>query len=261
MGLPRPCFSYPVPVWPTDRPLGATFRFMEERDPLPAVKPLMAGERIALFRPDIAPLEREDLPFTRELERRRSLLDYSLTPLSFEQLGAFLFRSCRVQGMTDADPARRIHYQSTHRPTPSGGAMHGLEIYPVVNACGGIDSGLYHYAPQAHELEKLSEPGEFTEKLLDQACMASNLRNEPGVLFVVTARFQWSAWKYESIAYALMLKDLGALYQTFYLVANAMNLAPCALGVGDSDLVARASGLEYYAETSVGEFLLGSGMD
>jgi len=37
-----------------------------------------------------------------------------------------------------------------------------------------------------------------------------------------------------------------------------MNLAPCALGAGDSDLFARAAGLDYYAETSVGEFLLGT---
>jgi hypothetical protein len=38
----------------------------------------------------------------------------------------------------------------------------------------------------------------------------------------------------------------------------AMGLAPCALGGGDSDLFARAAGTDYYAETSVGEFLLGS---
>jgi hypothetical protein len=43
-----------------------------------------------------------------------------------------------------------------------------------------------------------------------------------------------------------------------YLAATAMGLAPCALGAGDSDLFARATGIDYYAETSVGEFLLGS---
>ena len=43
-----------------------------------------------------------------------------------------------------------------------------------------------------------------------------------------------------------------------YLTATAMELAPCAIGTGDSDLFARASGLDYYEETSVGEFALGS---
>ncbi|MFN8625359.1 MAG: hypothetical protein U0587_05185 [Candidatus Binatia bacterium] len=51
---------------------------------------------------------------------------------------------------------------------------------------------------------------------------------------------------------------MGVLYQTMYLVATAMGLAPCAAGCGNADLFARAAGVDYYAETSVGEFLLGS---
>jgi hypothetical protein len=43
-----------------------------------------------------------------------------------------------------------------------------------------------------------------------------------------------------------------------YLVATAMNLAPCAIGGGNSDRFAAAVGTDYYAETSVGEFILGS---
>jgi hypothetical protein len=50
---------------------------------------------------------------------------------------------------------------------------------------------------------------------------------------------------------------LGVLFQTMYLTATAMGLAPCAVG-GDADLFARAAGTDYYAETSVGEFLLGN---
>ena len=61
-----------------------------------------------------------------------------------------------------------------------------------------------------------------------------------------------------SIAYGATLKHVGVLYQTMYLVATAMDLAPCAVGCGNADLFARAAGTDYYAETSVGEFLLGS---
>ena len=78
------------------------------------------------------------------------------------------------------------------------------------------------------------------------------------VLLVVAARFQRLAWKYASIAYALTLEHVGVLYQTMYLAATAMGLAPCALGAGNSDLFARAAGTDWCAETSVGEFLLGS---
>jgi hypothetical protein len=43
-----------------------------------------------------------------------------------------------------------------------------------------------------------------------------------------------------------------------YLTATAMGLAPCAIGGGDADLFARAAGTDYCAESSVGEFLLGT---
>jgi len=42
-----------------------------------------------------------------------------------------------------------------------------------------------------------------------------------------------------------------------YLVATAMDLAPCALGGGDSDLFTKVAGTDYLQESSVGEFMLG----
>jgi SagB-type dehydrogenase family enzyme len=65
-------------------------------------------------------------------------------------------------------------------------------------------------------------------------------------------------WKYESMAYAATLKHVGVLYQTMYLVARAMGLAPCALGGGNADGFAAAAGTDPYVESSVGEFVLGS---
>jgi hypothetical protein len=47
-------------------------------------------------------------------------------------------------------------------------------------------------------------------------------------------------------------------FQTMYLAATAMGLAPCAVGGGDADLFVRAAGTDYCTETSVGEFILGS---
>ena len=80
----------------------------------------------------------------------------------------------------------------------------------------------------------------------------------PQVLIVFAARFPCVSWSYQSVAYALIAKEVGALQQTMYLVATAMDLAPCAIGAGNSDLFARIAGTDYYAETSVGEFILGS---
>jgi hypothetical protein len=56
----------------------------------------------------------------------------------------------------------------------------------------------------------------------------------------------------------LILKHVGVLYQTMYCVATAMNLAPCALGGGDSLAFTEATGRDPLEEPCVGEFLLGS---
>ena len=74
----------------------------------------------------------------------------------------------------------------------------------------------------------------------------------------MTSRFGRLAWKYRSMAYAATLKDVGIVTQQMYLAATAMGLAPCALGGGDSDLFARAFGIDYYEEPAVGEFVLGT---
>ena len=38
------------------------------------------------------------------------------------------------------------------------------------------------------------------------------------------------SWKYNSIAYSLILKNVGVLIQTLYLMATDMGLGGCAIG-------------------------------
>lgn len=58
--------------------------------------------------------------------------------------------------------------------------------------------------------------------------------------------------------WAASLKNTGVLYQTMYLVGTAMNLAPCALGNGNAELFSKAVGTDYFEESSIGEFMLGT---
>jgi SagB-type dehydrogenase family enzyme len=108
-------------------------------------------------------------------------------------------------------------------------------------------------------LALVAASGHEVERLLDEAGQAWGGQPErPQVLLIVAARFARVAWKYESLAYALLLKELGALLQTLYLVATDMDLAPCAIGGGDSDLFARVAGLDYLTEGAIGEMTVGS---
>jgi SagB-type dehydrogenase family enzyme len=234
-------------------PCGGTYRFYNKIGPLPAVKQLSAAGTIDLHRPDMASLEQKDSAFTVVLERRRSIREYGDKPITDRQLGEFLYRSARVKDL------RKMEFQElSRRPYPGAGAIYELEIYVNVHRCQGLLPGLYHFCPNKHRLEMVCGPTEDIAALLKDAARAAGLVAAPQIAITIAARFQRLSWKYESIAYSLLLKNVGALYQTMYLVATAMDLAPCALGGGNSDLFARAAGLDYYAETSVGEFLLGS---
>jgi len=151
-------------------------------------------------------------------------------------LGEFLHWAARVRpagALDDPDVSRR--------PSPSGGARHAIEVYPVVTEVDGLDAGLYHYDPYGHCLQPVPAPVDVVRQLVTRAAEAAGGAPPPQVLLVLAARFGRTMWKYQGMAYALILKDAGALMQTMYLVATAMGLAPCALGSGDVELFASAT--------------------
>jgi SagB-type dehydrogenase family enzyme len=236
-------------------PVGATYRFLGRIEPLPAVKPASPGTVIPLYKPDIPSLMQIDRPFTEIVENRRSIREPGETPISSRQLGEFLYRSARVKKIWNHSPHPQ---ERTNRPYPSGGAIYELELYIIVDRCLNLAAGLYHYNPIAHQLHLVSSSNPHIDELLDFAHLALNSQRRPQILIVMAARYQRLAWKYQSSAYALLLKHVGALFQTMYLVATAMDLAPCAIGFSNSDHFSQATGLDYYLETSVGEFALSS---
>jgi SagB-type dehydrogenase family enzyme len=117
---------------------------------------------------------------------------------------------------------------------------------------------MYHYDAHAHGLRLVRPPGPEVARLLQNAAGASAMTRLPQVLVVVAARFGRLMWSYEELPYALVLKDVGVLYQTLYLVATSMGLAACGLGGGDALAFTEATGLGFTVESSVGEFVLGS---
>lgn len=238
-----------------NNPYGGTYRSRGKFEPLPLVKPRMSEEVIPLYTPDLEPLKQSDVPFTAVLEQRRSIREYGEVPLSGQQLGEFLYRVARIKHLM---PGHAGDQEAGLRPYPSGGAIHELEFYPIVDHCEGLAAGLYHYNAQEHSLDKLLDRTDLVDTLLNLAWLTADRKSRPQVYFGITARFQRMQWKYESIAYALILKHVGIVFQTMYLVATAMGLAPCALGGGNSELFKTVVGLDPYAESLVGEFVLGS---
>jgi oxazoline/thiazoline dehydrogenase len=242
----------------TDQTIGGVYPYLGVIPPAPALKPVMSASPLPLPRPDLDRIVKEDPPLAKVMEERRSIRRYGRRQLTVEELGEFMFRVARVRAVRPADPEAMFPYESSDRTYPSGGATYDLECYVTVRACRGLPPGIYHYEPLEHALSPVCDQPKLVIKMLNEAYWASGRSVVPQVLITLASRFARLSWKYQGIAYALTLKNVGVLYEAMYLAATAMSLAPCALGAGNSATFSKATGLDPSAESSVGEFMLGT---
>jgi SagB-type dehydrogenase family enzyme len=235
------------------RPIGGTYRLKDRLPPEPALDDYNDLESLALPKPDPT---QSYMPFPEVLERRRS--EYGKDPLTLNALGPFLYWTCRVTQVNRAGAGTSGNNIVIRKLYPSGGALHPLRIYLAINACEGCIPGLYRYLDREHCLSAVRTSNDAVQRFMNHARLSTGgLAENPPVLFIISARFRRTAWKYESIAYRLVLMEVGVLLQTMYLTATSLGLKGCAIGCGDSDHFSQTVGTDYYAETSVGEFLLG----
>lgn len=96
---------------------------------------------IKLHKPNLDVLAINDIPFSMVLESRRSVRIYSKSKIiNIEELGEFLYRSIGIR-----EVIKTSNKDAIFRPYPGAGAIHEIDYYLVVNACEGIDSGIYYY--------------------------------------------------------------------------------------------------------------------
>jgi SagB-type dehydrogenase family enzyme len=184
-------------------------------------------------------------------------------PITLAELAQFLACCARVLSRWEAplDPESRggpvVDY--TSRPYPSAGSAYPLELYLAVAHCADLPHGFYHYDASSHALSELDVAAAQLESMLGAAQFAMDAATLPQVLITITARFGRLSWKYAAIAYSLILKDVGALLQTFYLTASDMKLGGCAVGTSNIELFAKMTGIPLHVESPVGLFALGRG--
>ncbi|ALU39619.1 hypothetical protein AS188_07480 [Kocuria flava] len=239
-----------------ERGFGGTF-WARGAFPPPPLRPDGAAAVTVRFDPvDPATIGARSLSLHRALEDRRSVRRHDdEAPLDRHRLGEFLHRTARLRLAQEVDG---VEYGS--KPYPSGGSVYETELYLLVRRVQGLSPGLWRYDPAEHGLapvrEGLGHPD--VAALLREAAHSSTVDAPPQVTVLMAPRFGRILWKYEQMGYAVMLKHVGVLMQTMYLVATDMGLAACAIGSGDSDLFSRATGLDPLECTSVGELLLGT---
>ena len=238
-----------------DYPIGTTWRLQNKVTPEPIFK-TTSNRTIQLPEPGDHIIEKMRAPFGEVLGKRRSARIPGKLPVTLEEIGALLHQSAHVQCIKN-DPDLPI--QVSFRPSPSGGALHSLEIYIFVRKCRGIETGVWRYDPKNHRLEYVA-----AERSLFSAYVEKNPHSQiqglepPHIRLVITSRFLRNAWKYEKIAYRLVLQDLGCLYQTICLVATAIGLSVCIVGTINAGHLGKIIKLETLREPVIGEMTISS---
>jgi SagB-type dehydrogenase family enzyme len=243
-------------------PVGGLYPYVDRIAPPPAIRPDWPGERIDLKAVLSAPAEAVSAA-ARLFRSRISVRDYDdRNPITLAELSLFLDGAARVLSRWESpldleDGSEGLMLDYTRRPYPSGGSAYELELYVTVANCRGLPNGLYHYDAGTHALTPIPIRPEQLAAMLDSAQYAMGAEGRPQILLTVTSRFARLGWKYAGIAYALTLKDVGALMQTLYLMAADMGLGGCAVGTSNIDLFEKATGLPFHIEGPVGQFTLG----
>jgi SagB-type dehydrogenase family enzyme len=202
-------------------------------------------------------------PLANLLRQRHSTREFDDgQPVTLAELSQFLDGTARVLSkwksevdLGEGGPV--VDY--TSRPYPSGGSEYELELYLSVANCEGLARGFYHYDADRHALVSIAVRDQELDAQFAATEFAMGTAATPQILITIAARFDRVSWKYSGIAYSLILKDVGALMQTFYLMATEMGLGGCAVGTNNIDLFARMTGVEFHIEGPVGQFALGRG--
>ena len=241
-------------------PVGGLYTYANVVPPLPAVRPRWPGKKIDLRK--AAGAHSDPIPpIAKLLAGRHSTRSFDdQRPISLAELSRFLDYTARVlskwKSGTDLGDAGPVLAYAV-RPYPSAGASYELELYLSVDKCEGLAPGFYHYDAGGHALVLIGGRTHEFEALLKDAELAMGAPTAPQILITIAARFGRMTWKYSSIAYSLILKDVGALIQTFYMAAIDMGLGGCAIGSTNIDLFAKMTGIEFHVEGPVGQFAIG----
>ena len=152
------------------------------------------------------------------LATRRSERDYSDEPMTKAELSQLLWAA---QGVT----AQSGGY--LFRTAPSAGALYPVETYVVVNNVADVPPGVYHYDVRNHRLE-LIKAGDVRREVA-HAALDQELCAFAAAVFLWTALFARSRWKYGERAYRYVYLDAGHIAQNVALAAVALGLGTCQI--------------------------------
>ncbi len=174
------------------------------------------------------------------MRQRRSVRRFGDDPLREVDLSQLLWAA---QGITQTARNHGL------RTVPSAGALYPVETYLVVHTVEGIEPGVYHYDVKAHELEQL-KTGDFRIEIT-RAALDQEIAYLADVVFVWTAVFGRSKWKYKQRAYRYVYLDAGHIAQNVALGVTALDLGSCQIAALYDDEANDLLGVDGVEESTI----------
>jgi SagB-type dehydrogenase family enzyme len=164
-------------------------------------------------------LQEATIRFTEVLRRRKSIRAFSAQPLSKADLAFLLWASTGIQ---------RTEHGYEFRTAPSAGALYPIETYIASNNVENVEKGIYHYNIKNHVLEEI-KTGDFGDDLA-HAALDQKMCATASVVFIWTAIFERSKWKYGQRAYRYVYLDAGHVAENLALAASSISCGSCQVG-------------------------------
>lgn len=160
-----------------------------------------------------------------------------------DDLSTLLHRVFGAQGAQEVAPGATM----LKKHSPSGGGLHPIEAFVLVQRAEGLAAGLYHYHCVEHALEPLRplEAHEAAAAARELVAGQAWFADAP-VLVLMAARFRRSFWKYREHAKAwkVVQLDAGHLSQTLYLSATERGLGAFVTAAINDACAERLFGLD-----------------
>jgi SagB-type dehydrogenase family enzyme len=178
--------------------------------------------------------------FTEILQKRKSIRTFSTKTLSKDDLAFLLWSSTGIQ---------RTEHNYEFRTCPSAGALYPIETYITANNVEDLEKGLYHYNIKNHSLEEI-KLGDFGYKLA-HAALDQEMCTDATAVFIWTAIFRRSKWKYSQRAYRYIYLDAGHIAQNLALAAVSIACGSCEVGAFIDDELNSIVGIDGTIESTI----------
>jgi len=168
---------------------------------------------------------------------RRSLREYKDQPLTFEELSYLLWETSRVD---------HINNDIVYKTIPTAGATNSGETFVFINNVEGIETGVYLYVQDKHQLSLVNQDDDIENKV--NRALLRQLRGAQ-VVFYFTHVLPRVEFKYAYIGPKLACLEAGHACQNLSLTAEIIDAGACAIAAynqEETDQLLKINGVDHF---------------